>query len=203
MKWKEIKLIALQKMFLITGNEIIDDETTHEYLSKMWAPCNEAMLLLATAGKFISKSVTIDLNDEKVIKLSKTYVDMPKFVDDFYSFNVASIYLNEEKFARFNVRQGNIMVLDAMEGTLEINYFAYPKMLTSESDDEMDIDLDIECCVLIPMYIASELFKDDDNSMATIYRNEFETGVERLKQRLELGKVRFVPHGTVQSSSKS
>ena len=35
MDWKTIKLLSLQKMFLITGNSIVEDETTLEYLNKM------------------------------------------------------------------------------------------------------------------------------------------------------------------------
>lgn len=31
-----------------------------------------------------------------------------------------------------------------------------------------------DVAVLLPLYMASQLYKDDDNSIATIYRNEFE-----------------------------
>ena len=39
--------------------------------------------------------------------------------------------------------------------------------------------------VLIPLYIASQLYKDDDISQATAYRNEFEVGLQDLYRNIE------------------
>lgn len=42
-----------------------------------------------------------------------------------------------------------------------------------------------DACVLIPLYIASQLYKDDDVSQATAYRNEFEAGLQDLYYNVE------------------
>ena len=42
-----------------------------------------------------------------------------------------------------------------------------------------------DACVLIPLYIASQLYKDDDISQATAYRNEFEVGLQDLIYNIE------------------
>lgn len=47
------------------------------------------------------------------------------------------------------------------------------------------IELPDDACVLIPLYIASQLYKDDDISQATAYRNEFEVGLQDLDYNLE------------------
>ena len=47
------------------------------------------------------------------------------------------------------------------------------------------IDLPEDACVLIPLYIASQLYKDDDIAQATAYRNEFEVGLADLDYNLE------------------
>lgn len=52
------------------------------------------------------------------------------------------------------------------------------------SADEI-IELPEDACVLIPLYIASQLYKDDDISQATAYRNEFEVGLQDLDYNLE------------------
>ena len=49
----------------------------------------------------------------------------------------------------------------------------------------VEIDLPEDACVLIPLYIASELYKDDDIALATQYRNEFEVGLQDLDYNLE------------------
>lgn len=46
--------------------------------------------------------------------------------------------------------------------------------------DDWEIPFAEEACVLIPLYIASQLYKDDDIAQATQYRNEFEAGLQEL-----------------------
>ena len=53
-------------------------------------------------------------------------------------------------------------------------------LITEDTFDDEEIELPNEACVLIPLYIASQLYKDDDISQATAYRNEFETGLQDL-----------------------
>lgn len=57
--------------------------------------------------------------------------------------------------------------------------------IDSETEDTQEIGLPEEACVLIPLYIASQLYKDDDISQATAYRNEFEVGLSDLYINIE------------------
>ena len=54
------------------------------------------------------------------------------------------------------------------------------KTLASEK-----IEFPEDACVLIPLYIASQLYKDDDIGQATAYRNEFEVGLQEITYNLE------------------
>ena len=54
------------------------------------------------------------------------------------------------------------------------------KHVDLETSPEEVIGLPDDACVLIPLYIASQLYKDDDIAQATAYRNEFETGLQDL-----------------------
>lgn len=197
MDWKTIKLLSLQKMFLITGNQIVEDETTLEYLNKMWGAANEAMIRLATIGKTIIKKADIDLSDERIIvSANKMYINLLEFVPDLFNLNTAAVTLHEEPFSSFEL-YGNTLIMEPVLGTLSIIYYAYPALLKSDSPDDTEISLDVDAAVLIPLYIASELYKDDDNSLATMYRNQFETGLESLVPKQQTNKARFVRHGTV------
>lgn len=55
----------------------------------------------------------------------------------------------------------------------------------TDSDNETEIELPEDACVLIPLYIASQLYKDDDIAQATAYRNEFEVGLQDLYYNVE------------------
>ena len=51
--------------------------------------------------------------------------------------------------------------------------------------DNYELQIPKDACVLIPLYIASQLYKDDDISQATAYRNEFEVGLQDLLVNIE------------------
>ena len=53
-------------------------------------------------------------------------------------------------------------------------------MITSETLDSYEFDLPDDMMLLIPLYIASELYKEDDLAISTSYRNEFEVELSRL-----------------------
>lgn len=59
-----------------------------------------------------------------------------------------------------------------------------PEEITQNTPDETEIAIAPEAVVLIPLYMASELYKDDDLSTATYYRNEFEAGLALLRNNV-------------------
>ena len=59
------------------------------------------------------------------------------------------------------------------------------KKIENTTEDTYEIELTEDACVLIPLYIASQLYKDDDISQATAYRNEFEVGLQDLYCNIE------------------
>jgi len=46
--------------------------------------------------------------------------------------------------------------------------------------DEYEFRLDEKGAMLLPLYMASQLYKDEDAGLAAIYRNEFEVGREQF-----------------------
>ena len=56
MKWVDIKLATLQKMFASDGSAIPSDESTNDYISAMPYVANEGIQMLASAGKYLVKS---------------------------------------------------------------------------------------------------------------------------------------------------
>ena len=64
-------------------------------------------------------------------------------------------------------------------------YNNIPSKYSYSVDDDYEIDLPEAACVLIPLYMASQLYKDDDISQATAYRNEFEAGLVDLRNEIE------------------
>lgn len=292
--WGDIKLQTLQKMFATNNGSttIPTDNSTREYISAMPGACNEALQMLATAGKFIIKSIDIAHipirnllpNGEKIqsvesgkieyqaegaksvyyelkgkgiltisigeyviteefntlevgngfvpfkrlipneenktvkIRFESIYpmatknfamygalfeteddippyseyirYDLPSLADDYYMVDLEHvIYEGDADISRYKAtsdffQEGfKVMLLPRdLPGNYKVYYKAYPQRLTNDTSDDTEMTLDPEVATLLPLYMASQLYKDDDNGIATQYRNEFEVAFERLVQ---------------------
>ena len=112
---------------------------------------------------------------------------MKKLCADFYQMGDNQIYYegNSEngyiQTSRYFRESDNVLVLDRnYPGSYTIYYRAYPEEITTITPDEYELPLDRDMAVLMPLYMASQLYKDDDNGVATAYRNEFEVALESL-----------------------
>lgn len=124
--------------------------------------------------------------DDVVPFTDKVKYDMTKIADDFFMIDPQGIYFEGayQKYLQtsdFYQEGTKTLVLDRdMIGSFTIYYRAYPQQITDSMLDTDELPLDPEVYALLPLYMASQLYKDDDNGIATAYRNEFEVGFERL-----------------------
>lgn len=116
----------------------------------------------------------------------KVKYDLSQLAEDFYMIDPQGIYFEGayQKYLQtsdFYQEGTKTLVLDRdMVGSFTVYYRAYPVQITTETEDDYELPIDPEVYVLLPLYMASQLYKDDDNAIATAYRNEFEVGFERL-----------------------
>ena len=124
--------------------------------------------------------------DIKVITIQKLFLvdkfDYKTLISNSFDEDV-KIYLDKMMYA-------------ANEGLQRIYTYGYPKFInidgvntrvkaeqiTEDTTDEYKMQTYDEALVLLPMYIASQIYKDDDIGLATGYRNEFEVGLQELKR---------------------
>jgi hypothetical protein len=282
--WRDIKLATEQKMYAANGSEIVDDESTKDYLAGMPYAANEGLQRLLTAGKFLTKSISLNhmpaknlipeataiaLNDGskftftadgvrsfyfqysgigtvtierenltttmsldsygkytefkgnydndanekttitfqsdypasvKNIALYDTYFptddavpeygryikyDLKALAPDFYNlfdnsinYEDGSVYLNTTDYYR---ESDHILILPSNKpGSYTIWYHAYPEQITEETEDDYVLPIDPDVAVLLPLYMASQLYMDDDLAIAQTLRNHFEVGLDSL-----------------------
>lgn len=288
--WGDIKLKTLQKLYATNNGSttIPTDNSTREYISAMPGAANEALQMLATAGKFIIKSIDIahiplrnvvsnsenirsresgtieyqgegarslyfeckgyvtltitvgdtelepieiesptgytaykyliENEDKATVKASflsdyplsvknlamyeatfptdaeipaySEYIryDLSQMVNDYYMVDSSQvIYEGDANVSRYTAttdyfQEGfKVMLIHRDKpGNYKVYYKAYAPMITLETPDDEELSLDPEVAALLPLYMASQLYKDDDVGIATIYRNEFEVAFERL-----------------------
>lgn len=117
--------------------------------------------------------------------------DFSEMFPDFYMFDSTEIYFEGDitndtyiQTTKLFDENGKILLLPReLPGNYTVYYRAYPEVITEDMDDEHVLNIDREVAVILPLYMASQLYKDDDNGIATSYRNEFEIALERLQMR--------------------
>lgn len=196
MLWKECKLIALQTMFSNEGADINVDDSNQDYIDAMPGKANEALHQIAMIGRPILKQFQIVIQENAAEEITADKLTLPA-KEARYKLNLSDycprfrcveslmldsmgIYDQAEDWAMegdtWLVLPGNVT------GTYTLWYRAYPPRLTASSADDTELELPEEAAALVPLYIASELYKEDDLSMATMWRNEYEDGLEKLRQ---------------------
>lgn len=116
----------------------------------------------------------------------KIKYDLKALAPDFYMIDPQGIFYEgaNQKYLQtsdFYQEGTQTLVLDRdMIGSFTVYYRAYPIELEALTDDDYELPIDPEVYVLLPLYMASQLYKDDDFGVATSYRQEFEIGFERL-----------------------
>lgn len=181
MTWGECKAAALRKMFGSDGGRIDYSEPGNaDYIAAMPAAANEAMeRIVSTAGRPLRRSVDIDMEEDA------QYLDMSEQVGDFRAFGEyleAYLVVGSGLAALDTAAIGRsvLQLPKGVSGTVRVFYNAVPEHITEYTNDAEELPLSDDCNVLIPLYLAGELYKDDDIGMATAYMNEFESRLSSL-----------------------
>ncbi|MDD7418316.1 MAG: hypothetical protein PUK46_02375 [Ruminococcus sp.] len=167
--------------------------TYTEYRGLLDNPLDEDVALIFIS-KYPSAVKNVALYYEEFDKESEVpeYAEMVRYnlkeiCPDFYQLGDNQIYYEGSlgcgyiQTSKYYRESDNILVLGRDDpGSYTVYYRAYPPTITAETADDYVLPVDDEVVVLLPLYMASQLYKDDDNGIATTYRNEFEVALESL-----------------------
>lgn len=198
MTWGECKLIALQTMFANEGATINVDDTNQDYIHAMPGKANEALHQLATVGRPILKRFWITIGDgleesatEERLTLpaaeARYQIKLTDYCPRFRALEPQMLMLDSQgiydQAEEWDLEGDDVLVLPGnVLGTYTMWYDAYPQTITASTPEDTELDVASEAAALIPLYIAAELYKEDELAMATMFRNEFEDGLVKLQQ---------------------
>ena len=180
--WDELRVAVLQKMHVIEGDTVVEDDSTREHIAAMPAAYNEAVRLLSTTNRYITKYFEVSASGLE----NSLVVDLSSVVDDLFMIKPGGIYLTDKGGRTGAYYNGTVigdkdLILDgSTAGIYRIYYYAYPVKATSETSGDEDMQIDPDVASLVPLYMASQLWKEEEPGLATAYRNEFEIGRELL-----------------------
>lgn len=187
MTWGDVKLAVLHKLFVSDGQTVAVNDTTSAYIAAMPQAANEGLLLLASCGKYIPRVLETEA-EEELTELCLTDICL-----DFLSLRENELFCDGRRSTDYTLIGGNRLILQG-RGKWLIGYNAYPRTITYATPDSEEIDMSAEAASLLPLYIASQLYRDEDAQAAAMYRNEFEAGREALLMRdtPKSGEMHFV-----------
>ena len=138
-------------------------------------------------------SATFASADDVPVNEEVIRYNLKEMIPDFYQIYAGKVYIEQDGQPRYlaaseyyTEANDTIVFRSDKPGVYTVYYKRYPQEITKLTPDDYVLPLDPEVSAIIPLYIASQLYKDDDNGIATTYRNEFETAFDRLKQKVEV-----------------
>ena len=203
--WGDILIATCRKMFLnkdaITVSDLpdlVDDRNYATYINMAPDVMNELMTILNNRVMFSMHELTLRLD-------SVEFEDYIKDEIDHYEFNIKSYCLDNEikdylytEVIQHTFKKADNILFKEQDGVIyiykkfmiyndkniKIKYRVIPTFFTNDTDYNTIIDLPYNICSIVPLYLASELYKDDDVSLATAYRNQFETELDYISNQM-------------------
>lgn len=199
MTWGEIKLVTVQRMFSNESPNLVADDGNKEYLDAAPGAANEGLQIICSVGRPIKKKLDIELTPDATepelldgtvklpLKDGIRFVILTDYAPDFRALLTTEIYFTDGtdygKTDRWDMQGDDVLLLDGQTaGTYTVWYEAYPPIIDQSTPDDFKLPLAPEAVRLLPLYMASQLYKEDDIGMATDFRNEFEDGLAKLRE---------------------
>jgi len=208
--WGDILISTCKKMFLNKDAifvsdlpDLIDDRNYSTYLNMAPDVMNELILILNNRVLINIKKITIDMKsaiyDSYINSNDPRYYifDIKSYLESLLEEGEQLDYLYTEVIQHTNVRKDNLL-FDEQDGVLYIDkrffndndstlifkYRVIPYIYTTDTPYSTLINLPYNICSIVPLYLASELYKDDDISLSTQYRNQFETELDFISTQM-------------------
>lgn len=190
MTWEEIQKATLDKVFSRTNYGVetpLNSADIADYVKAMPHNANFAFIDLAEVMP-IYKSVEVEIDERmqgnRLYRVRELAPDFMRLCPD--RLTITDEYNN---FYRINDYQfdgdDQLYVPGSYLGTLVIWYEALPAQVTEETPGDATFELSEEAQRAIPLYIASQIFKEDDISMSVQYLNEYENCKAVLRSRAQ------------------
>lgn len=142
-------------------------------------------IVFLSGEPYIVRNVSVynaDFSKEEDVFENTQYekYDLKEITNDFFSFDTSRFVEEKSNCKISNFRfcgDSEIEIRNDVSGSWNVPYLAYPTVINKETPDEEEIDLPYELCMILPFYIASELYLEEDSALAVGWRNKFESSL--------------------------
>ncbi|NLT57634.1 MAG: hypothetical protein GXX99_01570 [Clostridiales bacterium] len=187
----ELKVIALQKMQAAGDDHLSRSRDSEPYIDRMRAPVNEALLLIATAARPILRRLCIEQAGREGEAAFRRH-DLRALCEHFFNLAPGGVYREArgvtERTADYLLEPDGALLLPNCAGQWHLHCHTLPPEIGPDTPDSFELPIDPDAAALLPLYVASQLYKEDDLPAAVQLRNEFELGLQRLAAATPAGR---------------
>lgn len=133
-------------------------------------------LIASTVGK-ITKQLIIKVDKNSISHLFDLSSLATEQGEEYFSVADTGIVdsVTGEALDNYRLSDNRFLVVPACyDGLLIVHYYAAPKRIDEDSEDETECDLGYKWAVLMPYLMASRLYLDDDAAKAGFYWNFYD-----------------------------
>ena len=126
--------------------------------------------------------------------------DVFRMPQGFIAFSGKSVVERDGEYHAHEVHEevvhvGNDKIIFLKPGCYTITYDASWMQFSDRTKDSDELDIPTDILMCLPSYVASQIWKIDDERKAAIYRNEFEILFSRINNSDYRGNKTFAPEG--------
>lgn len=137
-------------------------------------------LVFSGSSSFLHKNIAVYndtfSSDAAVYEISEMkFYNMDEIAFDFYKFDSESPVICEgENKAYGFMGEKTFCINGLVSGVFRVPYIAYPQVIKNTTSEDAPLKIPEQLCGIIPYYIASELYLEEDSGLCVGWRNKFE-----------------------------
>lgn len=154
----------------------VQDALMEGYRRALPEAANEGVALLYAAGCYPMARLELDVGEEPIV------YDLSEQAADFHRLLPSEVRLADGSVtSRYRLAAETLFYpAPGLRGKVQVGYIPRPSAFTYGTPEDETVPLPYDAAVLLPLYVASQLYKEEDAAGAVQMRNEFEEGLSRL-----------------------
>lgn len=163
---------------------------------------------IATRLNFIYATNYQDLANKKKILKTKTLKEISDTVEEdgytqyilpsnMYQFKRIIALDEKNNIAAedyYQIGKNKIFINNQSNFTYILEYYAYPTMITDETDDDFTLEIDLDAQMILPYMVASDVLKTDPSADYTAFMKEYQRKISELNTSLTTPRVVLKSH---------
>lgn len=188
MNYVELKsqVLKLLNQYSVAGKQVaVSYNNQQDYLNRIAALANDATMEIATTGRKIPATLSLDTLEREDLGQVSRY----KLPENFYQFKTGSTMVTTNEgdvlHTNFYSLEGKKFLLipnrEIEAGkSYSLTYYRYPVLLSAKPADTDELDNEPETHVAVAFYVAAFLVIHDDNFLFASFYNKYEDKLQKM-----------------------